>query len=161
MPLSSQMVFHLDPVTVETRAEASSSAAAFRMNAGIESGPVALCVLRFINSSWTFQSTLISGMLGVVLVPLSGILVRSSCVKTDLNCTLRISALALVSLWRKPSFFFNGATPLNSCPLLITCFHGPLKVHCNKNNAVCWNFVFHLVWANLHCYFQMFFLLSS
>ena len=58
------------------------------MKAGIESGPVALCVLRFFKSLWTpFQSILISGMFGVVLSPLSGMLVRSSSVNTDLNCS--------------------------------------------------------------------------
>ena len=72
---------------------------AFRMKAGIESGPVALCVLMFFKSLWTpFQSILISGMFGVVLLPLSGMLVRSSSVNTDLNCSLRMFALDCVSL---------------------------------------------------------------
>ena len=66
------------------RAGAYSSAAAFRMKAGIESGPVALYVLRFFKSLCTrFQSTLISTMLGVELVPLSGMLVRSSSVNIE------------------------------------------------------------------------------
>ena len=48
------------------RAGASSSAAAFRMNAGIESGPVAFWVLSFFKSLWTpFQSTLISACLAL------------------------------------------------------------------------------------------------
>ena len=79
MPFSSLMVLDSDNWNNKARAGASSFAAAFRMNAGIEAGPVALRVLRFFRSLWTpFQSTLISGMLGVVLVPLSDILVRSS-----------------------------------------------------------------------------------
>ena len=91
------------------------------MKAGIESGPVALCVLRIFKSLWTpFQSILISGMFGVVLLPLSGMLVRSSSVNTDLNCSLRMFALDCVLLCRNPSLFFRGATPVNSCPLLFT-----------------------------------------
>ena len=58
------------------RAGASSSAAAFNMNAGTESEPVALWVSRFFKSlCMPFKSTLISGISGVVLGSLSGMLV--------------------------------------------------------------------------------------
>ena len=51
------------------------------MKAGIELGPVALCVLRFFKSLWTlFRPILNSGMFGLVLVPVWGIVVRSSSV---------------------------------------------------------------------------------
>ena len=52
---------------------ASWSAAAFRMNAGIESGPVALKDFRPFSSLWTpFQLIAMSGISGWGLGPLSG-----------------------------------------------------------------------------------------
>ena len=80
------------------------------MKAGIESGLMDLCVLGLFKSLWTlFLSILISGMFGVVLVPLLGMLVRSSSVNSDLNCSLRMLTLDCVSLCMKSSLFFNGA----------------------------------------------------
>ena len=57
---------------------------------------------------------------GMSLSPVSGMLERSSLVNTDLNCSFKMLALALVSLWRNPFWFFSGATQVNSCPLLFT-----------------------------------------
>ena len=65
---------------------------------------------------WTpFQSTLMSCIVGIVLS-----LEMSFWVNTDLNCSFKMLALALVSLWRNPSSSFSGAIPVNSCPLLFT-----------------------------------------
>ena len=50
-----------------------------------------------------FQSTLMSGIDGMSLSPVSGMLELSSLVNTDLNCSFSMLALALVSLWRNPS----------------------------------------------------------
>ena len=87
MPLSSQLGFLPGPKIVGTvlpGQELIHRQLPFRMKAGIESGPVALYVLRFFKSLCTpFQSTLISTMLGVELVPLSGMLVRSSSVNIE------------------------------------------------------------------------------
>ena len=57
------------------------------------------------------------------LGPLSGKFVWFSLVKTDLNCLLRILALLWLSLFRNPCWFFSGATPINSWPLLLMYDH--------------------------------------
>jgi hypothetical protein len=60
------------------------------------------------------------------LGPLSGKFVWFSLVKTDLNCSLRILALLWLSLFRNPCWFFSGATPINSWPLLLMYDHSLL-----------------------------------
>ena len=80
---------------------ASSSAAALRINAGIEFGRFQ-SVEKFLNS---FQLTSMMYMLGYGLVPLSGRELVSSFVKTDTNWSLRMLALLVLSLLRKPSYF--------------------------------------------------------
>ena len=76
------------------------------------SGPAALWTFKFCNSFKTpFFITLISGNFGMVSLPTSGKLVRSSCVYADLNCALSISALLLVALCNIPSFPLRRATP--------------------------------------------------
>ena len=52
-------------------------------------------------------------MSGYGLSPRSGMLVRSSAVKTEQNCSLGMLALAAGSRWTRPDFF-NGATPYAS-----------------------------------------------
>jgi hypothetical protein len=52
--------------------------------------------------------------------------VPTSLVKTDLNCSLRILALLWLSLFRNPCWFFSGATPINSWPLLLMYDHSLL-----------------------------------
>ena len=56
---------------------------------------------------------MMSGMSGYGLSPRSGMLVRSSAVKTEQNCSLGMLALAAGSRWTRPDFF-NGATPYAS-----------------------------------------------
>ena len=94
---------------------ASWSAAAFRINAGMESGPVALNDFNPLRSLWTpFQFTLMFGISGWGLGPLSGIELVSSLVKTDSNWLLRMLALLWLSLFKKPSSFFRSDTPAES-----------------------------------------------
>ena len=74
---------------------ASWSAAALRINAGIESGPVALNGFIPLSSLWTpFQLTSMLGILGNGLGPLSGRELVSSFVNTDTNWLLRMLALS-------------------------------------------------------------------
>ena len=85
------------------------------------SGPVALSVRRFRSSLRTPATlTWIGGMSGYGLSPLHGIVLLSSMVNTDLNWVFSISALLLLSLFKKPSLFFSGETPVDSQPLLFT-----------------------------------------
>ena len=77
------------------RAGASSVAAVLRMKEGTASGPVALCGFRFFKSLWTsFQSTLMDAIVGISLLPLSGMAVESSAVNADSNCRFNMLALA-------------------------------------------------------------------
>ena len=66
------------------RTGASSVAAVLRMEEGIASWPVALWGFRFFKSLWTpFQSTLMDAIVGISLLPLSGMAVVSSAVNAD------------------------------------------------------------------------------
>ena len=83
----------------------SSFAAVFNMKAGMESGPAALSGRRLWRRLRTPASlTVILGMSGKGLLPLLGMLVVSSSVKTDLNWCFTISALLTLLAWRpKPA----------------------------------------------------------
>ena len=64
---------------------------------------------------WTpFQLTSMLGILGYGLGPLSGRELVSSFVNTDTNWLLRMLALLVLSLLRKPSLFFSGDTQVSS-----------------------------------------------
>ena len=94
---------------------ASWSVADFKINDGIESGPVALCMFWFFSSFVTpLQLIFMSDIAWYGLFPLFGKLFRFSFVNTDCNCSFNISALLLLSLCRNPILFFNGATPVHS-----------------------------------------------
>ena len=77
------------------RAGASSVAAVLRMKEGTASGPVALWGFRFFKSLWApFQSTLMDAIVGISLLPLSGMAAVSSAVNADSNCWFKMLALA-------------------------------------------------------------------
>ena len=66
-----------------------------RMKEGTASGPDALWGFRFFKSLWTpFQSNLMDAIVGISLLPLSGMAVVSSAVNADLNCWFKMLALA-------------------------------------------------------------------
>ena len=87
------------------------------MKAGLESGPVALSVFKSLCTH--FQSILISGMFGVVLAFVWYVSEIFLC-KYRLELLIENVGSRLCVLCRKPSLFFSGATPVNSCPLLFT-----------------------------------------
>ena len=79
---------------------ASWSAAAFRINAGMESGHVALKDFRPSRRLWIpFQLTSMSGISGWGQGPLSGSELVSSLMKTDINWLMRMLALLWLSLY--------------------------------------------------------------
>jgi hypothetical protein len=61
---------------------------------------------------------------------------RAHVVKTDLNCSLRILALLWLSLFRNPCWFFSGATPINSWPLLLMYDHSLLVLSLSHITSV-------------------------
>ena len=105
----------------------SSPAALFGINDDIQAGHVALWGFRyFSNLNKPFVLITMFSMDGYLLCPLSGIVLVFALVYTDWNCSLSISALYVVSLCIKPSFFFNGATPVNSWLFLLIAAQKPL-----------------------------------
>ena len=101
------------------------------MKAGTSSGPVALCIFRSRRSLRTpFQCTRIESIVGWSLVPFFGMLDLSSLVYAETNWSFKISTFELLSLWMKPSLFFSGATPVDSCRLLL--MYGRLSLPCTS-----------------------------
>lgn len=91
--------------------------------AGVLSGPAALRGFSFSRSFlMPFVMTVMSGMSGYELSPTSGMLARSSAVKTEQNCSLRMLVLAAWSMWTRLDFF-NGTTPDASRLLPLMHFH--------------------------------------
>ena len=90
------------------------------MKAGTSSGPVTLCIFRSPRSLRTpFQFTRIESIVGWSLVPFFGMFDLSSLVYAETKWSFKISTFELLSLWMKPSLFFSGATPVDSCRLLL------------------------------------------
>ena len=54
------------------------------------------------------------------LGPLLGVLLLSSFVKTETNCSFKMFALPSLSLFMNPSLFFRSGMPISSCPKLFT-----------------------------------------
>ena len=66
------------------------------------------------------QCSRIESIVGWWLVPFLGMFDLSSLVYAETNWSFKISTFELLSLWMKPSLFFSGAKPVDSCRLLLT-----------------------------------------
>ena len=99
----------------------SSSAKSCKSLVGIGSGPVALWMFRPRSDFLTpLELMLILFMDLWGLGPLDGMLPVSSLVYTEWNCLFDMSAWVGASLYNRPSDFFNGAIPLESCFRFLT-----------------------------------------
>ena len=103
----------------------------FKMKAGTSSEPVALCIFRSRRSLRTpFQCTRIESIVGWSLFPFFVMFDLSSLVYAETNWSFNIYTFELLSLWMKPSLFFSGTTPVDSCRLLLPELSDFLSGHC-------------------------------
>ena len=91
----------------------------FKMMLGMLSGPTALLMLMLLSNFSMPLVVIFTGLSGVLALLFVDGLSLLCFVKTDLNCSTRISALSLLLLNSCP-FFFSGCTPILSCLLDLT-----------------------------------------
>ena len=105
----------IDWLKIKCRNGATSSAASFSSQHEIPSGPLAFLVLMFLSSLTISSSWISTGSISEILsVSMFAVVVVSSSVNTALNCSLRISALALLSF---TSAYIVSSHGFDVCPI--------------------------------------------